>query len=118
MYLETILILSKKKQEVHSVDVGDHMGFSKSSVSRAIGILKKGGFVVMEKDGALSLTEHGRRVAEKIYERHNLLTDFFSALGVDPEIAAQDACKVEHDISDDTVFAIKTHLQKIKESSK
>ena len=107
MYLETILILSKEKAEVHSVDVGEHMGFSKPSVSRAIGILKNAGYVVMEKDGSLYLTDSGRAIAEKIYERHNALSRFFMNIGVDEKTALEDACKIEHYISDVTFEKIK-----------
>ena len=112
MYLETIYVLSKKSKDVHSVDVGEYMGYSKPSVSRAIGLLKKGGFVLMSKDGALTLTEEGEQVAKKIYERHTLLTAFLTNLGVDPETAAEDACKMEHDISDATFNAIKRFSEK------
>lgn len=111
MYLETIYLLSKKSRDVHSVDVGEYMGYSKPSVSRAIGLLKKGGYVEMEKDGALTLTEAGRELAEKIYERHTVLTQFLIQLGVDPQIAAEDACKIEHDISDISLAAIKNNLK-------
>ena len=111
MYLETIYVLSKKSKDVHSVDVGEYMGYSKPSVSRAIGLLKKGGYVEMEKDGALILTEAGRELAEKIYERHTVLTQFLIQLGVDPAIAAEDACKIEHDISDTSLAAIKKSLK-------
>ncbi|MBQ3084224.1 MAG: metal-dependent transcriptional regulator [Clostridia bacterium] len=107
MYLETIYVLSKKSKDVHSVDVGEHMGYSKPSVSRAIGLLKKAGYVIMEKDGALTLTAEGKKIAEKIYERHTVLTAFLVRLGVDPAIAAEDACKLEHDISDQSLEAIK-----------
>ena len=112
MYLETIYLLSKKSKNVHSVDVGEYMGYSKPSVSRAIGLLKKGGYVLMEKDGALSLTDAGKELAEKIYERHTVLTNFLIQLGVDPAIAAEDACKIEHDISDTTLAAIKNNLNR------
>ena len=105
MYLETLLILSEK-----SGDVGEYMGFSKPSVSRAIGLLKQGGYVRSDADGFLVLTEEGRRVAEKTYERHRLLQDFFVRLGVGKETAAEDACKIEHDISDETFEAIKRHV--------
>ena len=111
MYLETIYLLSKKSKDVHSVDVGEYMGYSKPSVSRAIGLLKQGGYVRMEKDGALTLTEAGYELAEKIYERHTVLTNFLIQLGVDPEIAAEDACKIEHDISDISLAAIKNNLK-------
>lgn len=112
MYLETIYILSQKSVSVRSIDVGDYMGFSKPSVSRAVGILKKGGYLVMEKDGSLALTDSGLEVAEKIYERHTLLTDFLIRLGVSKETAAEDACKMEHDISDETFEAMKRHVEK------
>ena len=112
MYLETIYILSQKSGSVRSIDVGDYMGFSKPSVSRAVGILKKGGYVVMDKDGSLTLTDSGLKVAEKIYERHTLLTDFLIRFGVSKETAAGDACKMEHDISDETFEAMKRHVEK------
>ncbi|MDD6284280.1 MAG: metal-dependent transcriptional regulator [Firmicutes bacterium] len=112
MYLETIYILSKKNSTVRSIDVGDYMNYSKPSVSRAVGILKKGGYVVMDKDGYLSLTDSGLEVAKKIYERHTLLTDFLIRLGVDKNTAVEDACKMEHDISDETFEALKRHAEK------
>lgn len=110
MYLETILVLSGQKPMVRSIDVGEYMGYSKPSVSRAIGLLKSGGFVTMEDDGALRLTESGRAVAEKIYERHTILTKMLIGLGVDPKVAAEDACKMEHVISDESFAAIKRHI--------
>ena len=112
MYLETIYILSQKSSSVRSIDVGDYMGFSKPSVSRAVGILKKGGYVVMDKDGYLSLTDSGLEVAKKIYERHTTLTDFLVRLEVDKNTAVEDACKMEHDISDETFEALKRHANK------
>lgn len=112
MYLETIYILSQKSSSVRSIDVGDYMGFSKPSASRAVGILKKGGYVVMDKDGYLSLTDSGLEVAKKIYERHTTLTDFLVRLGVDKNTAVEDACKMEHDISDETFEALKRHANK------
>lgn len=112
MYLETILVLTREKnREVHSLDVAEYMNYSKPSVSRAVGLLKKGGYLEASKDGALTLTEAGREIAEKIYERHTLLTGFFTMLGVDKEIAAEDACKIEHDISDESFEAIKNHVR-------
>ena len=112
MYLETILVLTREKnREVHSQDVAEYMNYSKPSVSRAVGLLKKGGYLEVSKDGALTLTETGREIAEKIYERHTLLTGFFTMLGVDKEIAAEDACKIEHDISDESFEAIKNHVR-------
>ena len=109
MYLETIYILSQKGGEVRSVDVGEYMGFSKPSVSRAIRLLKEGGYVQMAEDGHLSLTDAGRGIAEKIYERHTMLASFLERIGVSPEVAVHDACKMEHDISDETFDAIKRH---------
>lgn len=115
MYLETIHILSKKSSCVRSVDVGEYMGFSKPSVSRAVSLLKAGGYLTMEKDGALLLTEHGKEIAEKIYERHTILTEMLIRLGVDEQTAAEDACKIEHDISDKTFDAIKRHIEKFND---
>ena len=117
MYLETIYILSKKSNNIHSIDVGEYMGYSKPSVSRAVGILKKGGFLNMEADGTLSLTEAGLEVAERIYERHTLLTKVLTLLGVDSDTAVCDACKIEHDISDESFFAIKRHMKQYEEKS-
>ena len=111
MYLETILILSQKKPSVRSVDVGEYMGFSKPSVSRAVGLLRQGGFLVMRPDGELILTDLGREVAEKIYERHTVLTEMLVRLGVSRQTAAEDACKMEHDLSDETFDAIKQHRE-------
>ena len=111
MYIETIHVLSKKGGVVRSVDVSEHMGVSKPSVSRAIGLLKEGGYVLMARDGALTLTEAGVEVANKIYERHRVITALLTALGVDPEIAADDACRIEHLISDESFEAIKRHSE-------
>jgi len=110
MYLETIHVLSRRGV-VRSVDVSEYMGFSKPSVSRAIGLLKQGGYVLMARDGALTLTESGLEVANKIYERHRVITALLTALGVDPEIAADDACKIEHHISDESFAALKQHAE-------
>lgn len=112
MYLETIYVLSKTNSAVRSIDVCEHMGFSKPSVSRAIGLLKSGGYVTVDKDGHLSLTPSGEEVAKKIYDRHNLLTDFLVSLGVDRAVASNDACRIEHHISDESFRAIKNHLKK------
>jgi len=111
MYLETILVLSKKNPHVRSVDVGEYMGFSKPSVSRAIGLLKNGGYVNVDADGYLSLTEAGCEVAEKMYERHKLLTAFLMDLGVSEMTASEDACKIEHRLSDESFEAIKRHAE-------
>ncbi len=107
MYLETILILSRKKGTVRSLDVAEYMGFSKPSVSRAVGILRRDGYLEMSADGHLTLTDAGTAAAERIYERHTVISGFLESLGVDPETAAADACKMEHDISDVTLEAIK-----------
>ena len=107
MYLETILLLSKKSSLVRSIDVCEHMGYSKPSVSRAIGILREAEYITVDKNGHIELTDSGRAVAEKIYERHTIFTRFLTILGVDPEVASEDACKIEHTISDESFDAIK-----------
>ena len=111
MYLETIYILSKKSANVHSIDVVDYMGYSKPSVSRAVGILKKGGFLNMEPDGRLTLTEAGEEVAIRMYERHTLLSSFLIRLGVDEKTAVEDACRIEHVISPETFQKLKDHVE-------
>ena len=113
MYLETIHVLLQKNSAVRSIDISEHMGYSKPSVSRAVGVLKNGGYIVVDKDGYITLTEKGETVANKIYERHTVLSRMLITLGVDPEIAAEDACKLEHAISDESFEAIKRHLGKI-----
>ena len=105
MYLETVYVLSKNGV-VRSLDVAEYMGFSKPSVSRAVGLLKQGGYLLMDKDGYLTLTESGLDVAKKIYERHTLLSKFLVRLGVDEKTASEDACKMEHDISDESFSVI------------
>ena len=112
MYLETIYILSKKSSYVRSIDGGEYMGYSRASVSRAVSILKKGGYVLMDDNGHLTLTDTGLEIAQKIYERHATLTDFLIRLGVNEKTAAEDACKMEHDISDETFAAMKKHAEK------
>ena len=115
MYLEAILVLSKKSGFVRSVDVGEYLGYSKPSVSRAMGILRKGEYVVMEKDGAITLTDQGRQIAEMIYERHTVLSQLLMQLGVSEATATADACKLEHAISDESFQAIKAHAAKYAE---
>ena len=110
MYLETILVLSKENSRIRSIDISEHMGFSKPSVSRAIGLLKKGEYITVDPDGYITLTESGAEVAHKMYDRHRLLTSFFSSLGVPEDIASKDACKIEHHISDETFEAMKRHI--------
>lgn len=111
MYLETIYILSKTMDTVRSIDVVEHIGYSKPSVSRAVGLLKNGGYLTMEDNGALRLTDAGREIGEKIYARHTTLTEVLIRLGVDRETAAEDACKMEHVISDATFEAFQRHAR-------
>ena len=111
MYLETILILSKRQNTVRSIDVVEYMGFSKPSVSRGMSRLREQKLIVMDRDGYIALTEAGRTVAEKIYERHTILTRMLMHLGVDEKTALADACRMEHVISDETFEAIKRHIQ-------
>ncbi len=112
MYLEAILVLSQKNGFVRSVDVSEYLGYSKPSVSRAVGILRKGELIVMEKDGSITLTSQGRKIAETIYERHTVLSRLLIQLGVSEETAIADACKLEHAISDESFQAIKAHAAK------
>lgn len=114
MYLESILILSKERPFVRAIDVSEYMGFSKQSVSRAVGLLKEGGFLNVEQNGNLLLTDSGTRLAEKIYARHTLLSEVLIKIGVDEKTASEDACKIEHDISDETFDALRSFLEKTK----
>ena len=114
MYLETILILSRKSQFVRSIDISEYMNFSKPSVSRAIGLLKEGGYITVDGSGYISLTGAGEEIAGKIYERHNVLTEFLKEIGVGDETAAADACKIEHNICDETFEALKKHMKALK----
>lgn len=110
MYLETILILSRQSPYVRAIDISAHMGYSKPSVSRGLGILKKSGYITVDRGGAIELTESGRAVAEKIYERHTILTKALMLLGVDEKTAAEDACRMEHYISDASFQAVRDHV--------
>ncbi len=112
MYLETILTLTESRGTVRSVDVSEYMGYSKPSVSRAVGILKANGYLDVKPDGSLILTESGKAVAMKIYERHRVISSFLEKLGVSPENASADACKIEHVISDETFEKIKKQIKK------
>ena len=112
MYLETIYVLSQKSSTVRGIDIADHLGYSKPSVSRAMGLLKDEGLVKKDSEGYYKLTEAGEILAKRIYERHTVLTRMFINLGVDEETAAEDACRVEHYISDKTFDAIKAHMNK------
>ena len=111
MYLETIYVLTKNNPHVRAIDVGEYMGYSKPSVSRAMGLLKSGGYVSVDESGYITLLPAGREVAEKIYERHTLLTSFLVRLGVPQDIASEDACRLEHVISDESFEAIKRHAE-------
>jgi len=111
MYLETIYQLSMEQHSVRSIDVAESLNYSRASVSRAVGLLKKDGYLEMDEDGFLNLTELGKSTAEKIYERHMILTAALKALGVDEESAAEDACRIEHVISDKSLAAIKAHMK-------
>ena len=115
MYLETILVLSKRLKMVRAIDVGEEMGYSKPSVSRAISLLKNEGLVVTDESGYLKLTEAGRERAQRIYERHTVLTRLFISLGVDEETATEDACRIEHYISDKTFDAVKNCIKQFEE---
>lgn len=112
MYLETIYVLSKERSCVRSIDIAEHMGYSKPSVSRAVGLLKQGGYLISNPEGYLELTEAGKAQAERIFERHTVLTQLLRTLGVTEETASEDACKIEHVISDETFDAIKAYLLK------
>ncbi len=111
MYLESILVLSKKNPSVRAIDISEYMGFSKPSVSRALGLLKSSGFVTANEQGHLFLTQSGKEIAEKIYERHTVLTNYLTLIGVDKETASQDACKMEHVVSDKSFNAIKKQVE-------
>ena len=106
MYLEAIHVLTKSNGHVRSIDVSEYLGYSKPSVSRAMGILRSGGYITVDKDGSITLTESGREIAEKIYARHTLLTKLLIHIGVPEETAAEDACKLEHAISDASFEAL------------
>ena len=113
MYLETIYTLSRQSSCVRSIDISEHMGYSKPSVSRAVNLLKTNGYIVMDKDNYITLTESGLEIAEKIYSRHTVLTSLLVHLGVSAETAAEDACRMEHAISDETYEAIKKHVEQL-----
>jgi Mn-dependent DtxR family transcriptional regulator len=111
MYLESIYILTKEKKNVRSIDIVDYMNFSKPSVSRAVGLLKNGGYITVDKDGYITLTEAGTDVAQKIYERHKIISAFLTHIGVSEITAGEDACKIEHVISDESFNAIKKLME-------
>ena len=109
-YLEAILAIREKKGTARSIDVAHHLNYSKPSVSRAMSLLRENGYVTMDKDGLLDLTDAGMAIASRSYERHRLLTEWLTALGVSPEVAAEDACRIEHDISEETFARLKAHI--------
>ncbi len=110
MYLESIYVLSKSQGTVRSIDISEYMGYSKPSVSRAVSLLKNGGYITMDKDNLISLTESGLEIAQKIFERHTLIANLLIRLGVSEKVAAEDACKMEHAISDESFEAIRRHM--------
>ena len=118
MYLEAIYVLSQTKGFVRSVDVSEFRNYAKPSVSRAIGILQDGGYVIMGRDGGLTLTDAGREIAEKIYDRHTTMTKFFMHLGADEAIATDDACRIEHCIIDESFFALKNYVMHLEAEKK
>ena len=111
MYLETIYILSQNKSYVRAIDVGEHLGYSKPSVSRAMSILKKNGYVLVDADGAITLTDSGMEIAQTMYTRHTVLSEMLMRLGVDEKTATEDACRIEHVISEESFLAVKKHLE-------
>lgn len=112
MYLETIYVLNKKSDSVRSIDVCEYMGYSKPSVSRAVNLLKNSGFINISKEGFLTLTKNGEETAKKLFERHTIISEFLMSLGVDEETATEDACRIEHVISDESFEAIKKGTRK------
>ena len=114
MYLETIFVLNQQKNNVRSVDIAEHMSYSKPSVGRAVGLLKQGGYIAVDADGFITLTETGLTVALKIFERHTVITQLLTRIGVSEATASEDACKIEHVISDETFNAVKKYLDDAK----
>lgn len=114
-YLEAILMLKERNGVVHSIDIAEELGYSKASISVAMKKLRENGYISMAKDGAITLLEPGQKIAEHIYERHKLFSEFFTAIGVDPRVAREDACKVEHDITDETFDKFKAFVSDAKE---
>ena len=112
MYLETIYVLSSKSNFVRSIDIVEYMGYSKPSVSRAVGLLKNGGYIEVSRDGYITLTDVGLETAQKIFERHTVISTLLEKLGVEKDVAAEDACRIEHIISDETFRAMKSYIAK------
>jgi Mn-dependent DtxR family transcriptional regulator len=114
MYLEAIHVLLQKSEKIRAIDVGAYLGYSKPSVSRAIGILKKGGYIFVDEDGYITMSAEGKQVSEQLYERHTIISSLLMALGVDEETATEDACRIEHVISDRSFAAVKEHYLEFK----
>ena len=114
MYLESIYVLCKSKNSVRSVDVAEHMNYSRASVSRGVGLLKMQGYLEMDEDGFITLTAEGTEMAEKIFERHTVITNILIAMGIDAQTAVEDACRIEHVISEETFNGLKAHYEKYK----
>ena len=114
MYLETIYLLKKQKGLIRAIDIGEYMGYSKPSISRAVSLLKQGNFITVSKEGYIELTKTGEEVAQKIFARHTILTEFLISIGVSERTATEDACKIEHDLSDETFLALKSFVDALK----
>ena len=114
MYLEAVYVLLKKNERIRAIDIGTYLGYSKPSVSRAVGILKNDGYITIDAEGHITLTEAGRAVAAQLYERHTILSDMLVSLGVGTHTATEDACRIEHVISDESFAAIKRFMAKLK----
>ena len=117
-YLETLLVLHTRKGAVRSIDIANEMNFSKPSVSVAMKNLRQGGYIKVDDDGSIILLDKGQEIAEKIYERHTLISEWLTAMGVDPEVAAEDACRIEHVISAETFDALKRHVSSMSQALK
>ena len=113
MYLEAIFVLSESKKKIRAIDVGAYLGYSKPSVSRAIGILKREEYITLDEDGYITLTKRGEEIAKKLYERHTVLANLLIALGVDEKTATEDACRIEHVISEESFAAVKSHIKNL-----
>ena len=113
MYLESIYVLAQKGGYVRSIDISEYMGYSKPSVSRAVSLLKNAGYIIMDEDNYIHLTDAGLEIAQKIYERHTVLSAMLMRIGVSEKTAAEDACRMEHAISDESFAAIKTHVERM-----
>ena len=116
MYLEAIYVLLQTKEKIRAIDVGAYLGYTKPSVSRAVGLLKKSEHISVDADGYIAMTPKGEQFAEQLYERHTVLTNMLMALGIDEETASEDACRIEHVISDKSFSAVKKHYLDYKKN--